>query len=158
MIQATARVLQNVVELKVSDEVWEARPVGIGSSPLARRITSLFSTVYETFRPTEPNAVHSTVTYYPKKDEILVQVGEQKWRTQSSMFGPITFEFGGRAYELHEKLTGKFGILSGGVVVASGELGFRSCVLRDSPPELEGFFASLAVGLLARTLVWEMFR
>jgi len=158
MIQATARVLQNVVELKVGDETWLAKPVGSGTSPLARRITSLFSTVYETFRPTEPDVVHSTVSYYPKKDEILIQVGEQKWKTRSSMFGPILFEFGGRNYELHEKLTGRFGILSEGTVVASGELGFRSCVLRDSPPELEGFFASLAVGLLARTLVWEMFR
>ena len=158
MIQATARILQNVVEIKVGTEEWIARPVGSTSSSLARRITSLFSTVYETFRVSEPNVVHSTVSYHPKKDEILIQIGEQKWRTRSSLFGPLTFEFGGLAYELHEKLTGRFGILTAGKLVASGELGFRSCALRDSPPELEGFFADLALGLLIRTLVWEMFR
>ncbi len=158
MIQATARILQNVVELRMGDESWICRPVGSDSAQLTRRIASLFSTTYETFRASEPNVVHSTVSYSPKKDEILVQVGEQKWRTRSSLFGPITFEFGGRPYEIHEKLTGRFGILNGGQVVATGELGFRSCALRDSPPELEGFFANLALGLLIRTLVWEMFR
>ena len=158
MIQATARILQNVVELKVGDEEWVARPVGSGSSALTRRIASLFSTVYETFRASEPGQVHSTVSYHAKKDEILIQVGEQKWRTRSSLFGPLTFEFGGVGYELHEKLTGRFGILTGGRLVASGELGFRSCRLEGAPPELEGFFADLALGLLIRTLVWEMFR
>jgi hypothetical protein len=158
MIQATARILKNVVELRVGEENWLARPVASGTSALARRITSLFSTVYETYRSVEPNTVHSTVSYHAKKDEILVQIGEQKWRTKSSIFGPITFEFGGLSYELHEKLTGRFGILERGRVVATGELGFRSCALRDSPPELEGFFANLALGLLIRTLVWEMFR
>ena len=158
MIQATARILQNVVELKVGSEEWVGRPVGTGTAAITRRITSLFSTVYETFRSVEPTAVHSTVSYHPKKDEILIQIGEQKWRTRSSLFGPLTFDFGGLPYELHEKLTGRFGILTGGRLVASGELGFRSCVLRDAPPELEGFFANLALGLLIRTLVWEMFR
>ena len=158
MIQATARILQNVVELQVGTEAWVGRPVGSSSPALTRRIASLFSTVYETFRSSEPNVVHSTVSYHAKKDEILIQIGEQKWRTRSSLFGPITFEFGGLEYELYEKLTGRFGILTGGKLIASGELGFRSCVVRDSPPELEGFFADLALGLLIRTLVWEMFR
>ena len=158
MIRATARVLQNVVELSVGEESWIGRPVASGTSALTRRITSLFSTTYETFRSVEPETVHSTVSYHPKRDEILVQVGEQKWRTKSSLFGPITFEFGGLPYELHEKLTGRFGISHQGRIVATGELGFRSCVLRDAPPELEGFFANLALGLLVRTLTWEMFR
>ncbi|MCI4335963.1 MAG: hypothetical protein L3K17_02025 [Thermoplasmata archaeon] len=158
MIQATARVLQNVIEIKVGEESWMCRPVGSGTGPITRRITSLFSTVYETFRASEPETVHSTVSYHPKKDEIIIQVGEQRWRTQSSLFGPLTFEFGGLPYELHEKLTGRFGILTGGKVVATGELGFRSVALRDAPPELEGFFANLALALLIRTLVWEMFR
>ncbi|HTT34407.1 MAG TPA: hypothetical protein VMH78_00855 [Thermoplasmata archaeon] len=158
MIQATARVLQNVVELSVGGEAWIGRPVGSGSGAISRRITALFSTVYETYRAAEPETVHSTVSYAAKKDEILIQIGEQKWRTRSSLFGPITFEFGGLAYEIHEKLTGRFGIFTNGRMVAAGELGFRSCVVRDAPPELEGFLANLALGLLIRTLVWEMFR
>lgn len=158
MIQATARVLQNVIEVKVGEESWLCKPVASGTSAITRRITSLFSTVYETFRASEPGVVHSTVSYHAKKDEIIIQVGEQRWRTQSSVFGPITFEFGGLSYELHEKLTGRFGIMTGGKVVATGELGFRSCQLKDAAPELEGFFANLALGLLIRTLVWEMFR
>jgi hypothetical protein len=158
MIRATARVLQNVIELQVSEETWTARPVATAQGAIARKIASLFSTTYETFRSPEPTVVYSTVTYHPKKDEVLIQIGEQKWRTKSSLFGPMTFEYGGVPYEIHEKLTGKFAILRESKVVASGELGFRSCVLRDSPADLEGFFANLALGYLVRTLVWEMFR
>src|SRR5690348_14863635 len=100
MIRATARVLKNVIELEVSGEAWTAVPVATAESAIARKIASLFSTTYETFRAPEPNAVYSTVTYMPKKDEVLVQVGEQKWRTKSSIFGPMTFEYGGVPYEI----------------------------------------------------------
>jgi hypothetical protein len=158
MIQATARVLQNVVELKLEREEWICRPVVTSTGAITRRIASLFATTYETYRSTDPNEVHSTVSYQAKKDEILIQLGELKWRTKSSIFGPMTFEYGGVDYEVVEKLTGRFGILTEGRVVAAGELGFRSCVIRDAPPELEGFLANLALGYLIRTLVWEMFR
>jgi hypothetical protein len=157
MIQATARVLQNVIELRLQHEEWLAKPVVTSTGAITRRIASLFSTTYETYRSTDPNEVHSTVSYQAKKDEILVQLGELKWRTKSSLFGPMTFEYGGVDYQVNEKLTGRFAILTGGRVVATGELGFRSCVIRDSPDELEGFFANLALGYLIRTLVWEMF-
>jgi hypothetical protein len=158
MIQATARVLQNVIELKLEHEEWLCRPVVTSTGAITRRIASLFATTYETYRSTDPTEVHSTVSYQAKKDEILVQLGELKWRTKSSLFGPMTFEYGGIDYQVNEKLTGRFGILTAGRVVATGELGFRSCVIRDSPPELEGFLANLALGYLIRTLVWEMFR
>ncbi|MCI4355064.1 MAG: hypothetical protein L3K06_06845 [Thermoplasmata archaeon] len=158
MIQATARVLQNVIELRLEREEWMCRPVVSATGAITRRIASLFATTYETYRSTDPNAVHSTVSYSAKKDEILVQLGELKWRTKSSLFGPMTFEYGGVDYQINEKLTGRFAILTGSRVVATGELGFRSCVIRDAPPELEGFFANLALGYLIRTLVWEMFR
>lgn len=158
MIQATARVLQNVIEIKLPHETWLCRPVAHLQSALARRIAELFSTVYETYRSTEPNEVHSTVSYHPKRDEIIVQIGEQKWRTQSSPFGPMTFEYGGLAYAIHEKLTGRFTILRESKVLATGELGFRTCTIRDPPPELEGFLANLALGYLIRNLFWEMLR
>lgn len=158
MIQATARVLQNVIEIRVGTELWICKPVVESTGAITRRLASLFSTVYETHRSTDPEEVYSTVSYHPKKDEIIIQVGEQKWRTKSSLFGPMTFEYGGLPYQVNEKLTGRFAILQGTTVVATGELGFRSCVVRDSAPELEGFFANLALGYLIRTLVWEMFR
>lgn len=158
MIQATARVLQNVIELKLDHEEWLAKPVVSSTGAITRRIAALFATTYETHRSTDPEEVHSVVSYQAKKDEILIQSGELKWRTKSSIFGPMTFEYGGVAYTVNEKLTGRFAILAGARIVATGELGFRSCVIRDSPPELEGFFANLALGYLIRTLVWEMFR
>lgn len=158
MIQATARVLQNVIELKLEREEWMCRPVVASTGAISRRIAALFATTYETYRSTEPEAVHSTVSYSAKKDEILVQIGEEKWRTVSSVFGPMTFDYGGVHYTVHEKLTGRFAILSDSKVVAAGELGFRSVVLRDASAELEPFFANLALGYLIRTLVWEMFR
>lgn len=158
MIQATARVLQNVIEIQVGGETWLCKPVVTSTGAITRRIAALFSTVYETYRSSEPGVVHSTVSYHPKKDEVIVQIGEQKWRTKSSLLGPMTFEYGGLGYSVWEKLTGRFGVMRGETLVASGELGFRSCVIREYPGELEGFLANLALGFLIRTLVWEMFR
>ncbi len=158
MIQATARVLQNVIEIQVGAEQWRCKPVVASTGAITRRVAALFSTVYETYRSSEPGVVHSTVSYHAKKDEIIVQIGEQKWRTKSSLLGPMTFEYGGISYSVWEKLTGRFGVLRGETLVASGELGFRSCVVREYPSELEGLLANLALGYLIRTLVWEMFR
>jgi hypothetical protein len=158
MITATARVLRNVIEIEVGAETWLAKPVPSMSAPIARTISALFSTVYETYRPAAPEAVYSTVSYSAKKDEILVQVGESKWRTRASMFGPMRFEFGGAGYEIHEKLTGRFWIQKDGTVVANGQLGFRSCVVKEHPAELTDFLADLALGYLIRTLFWEMLR
>ncbi|MGC2035130.1 MAG: hypothetical protein WA761_06775 [Thermoplasmata archaeon] len=158
MIEATARVLENIIEMRVGNESWTCRPVVSATGSVTRRVAALFATTYETYRSTEPEAVHSTVSYQVKKDEILIQMEEQKWRTHSSLFGPMTIEYGGVTYSIHEKLTGKFAILNGVEPIATGELGFRSCIVRDSPPELEGLFANLALGYLIRTLVWEMLR
>lgn len=158
MISATARVLQNLIEMDVGSERWICRPVVTSTGPIARRVAALFSTVYETYRPSDPTVVHSTVSYHPKKDEIIVQIGEQKWRTKSSILGPMTFEFGGLPYLVQEKLTGRFAVMQGDRLTATGELGFRSCRVRDYPGDLEGFLANLALGYLIRTLFWEMLR
>jgi hypothetical protein len=159
MIRATARVLRNVIEMEVGGEVWSCQPVAEGSGgALSKRIALLFSTRYETARASDGGKVHSTVTYQPKKDEILIQVGEQKWRTRSTVFGPITFEYANSSYTINEKLTGRFGILKGTELVASGELLFRTAVIRDYPPEMEGFLANLALGYLIRTLWWATLR
>ncbi|HEV2165498.1 MAG TPA: hypothetical protein VGS23_00745 [Thermoplasmata archaeon] len=158
MIRATARVLKNIIEIEIGPETWLARPVPSMSAPIARQLSSLFSTVYETFRPADQGSVHSIVSYHAKQDEIMVQMGETKWRTHSSAFGPLTFEYAGRAYEIHEKLTGKFAIFQDQKMVATGQLGFRSCVMNEYPADLEPFFANLSLGYLIRTLFWEMFR
>ncbi len=154
MIQATARVLQNQIEIRVGAEQWTARPVVSSTGGGGRRLAALFSTVYETRTGKEPEAVHSTVSYVPKKDEILIQIGEQKWRTHSTLFGPTTFEYGSIPYTIVEKLTGRFTILRADRAIAQGELGFRSCTLKEYPAELEVFFANLCLGYLVRTLVW----
>ena len=158
MISATARVLQNVIEMDVGEEQWICRPVVTSTGAITRRIAALFSTVYETYRSTEPGVVYSTVSYHPKKDEIIVQIGEQKWRTKSTLLGPMTFEYGGLPYSVLEKLTGKFAVMQGERLTASGELGFRSCKVRDYPGDLEGFLANLALAYLIRNLFWEMLR
>jgi hypothetical protein len=159
MIRATARVLRNVIEMEVGGEAWTCQPVAEGGSGvLSHRIALLFSTRYETIRASDGGKVHSTVTYQPKKDEILVQVGEQKWHTRSTLFGPITFDYGNSVYTINEKLTGRFGILKGTDLIASGELLFRTAVIRDYPAEMEGFLANLALGYLIRTLWWATLR
>jgi hypothetical protein len=156
MIEATARVLQNVIEVRVGPEPWVAKPVISGSNPIGRALSAMFSTTYQTFRATEPDQVHSTVTYFPKKDEIVIQVGEERWQTKSSVFGPMLFEYGGVEYAIREKLTGRFGVFRAEKLVAAGELGFRTCQLRDYPDGMEGFLGQLMVGYLIRTLFWQI--
>lgn len=158
MIRATARVTRNVIEIEVSGETWVAKPVPSLSAPIAKQLSQLFSTVYEVFRPDDPKNPRSTVSYSAKKDEILVQSGEERLRTKSSLFGPMTFEIDNVRFEVHEKLTGRFGIFRAGVLVGTGQLGFRSCEIKESPAELEVMLANLAIGYLIRTLFWEMFR
>ncbi|HXY47725.1 MAG TPA: hypothetical protein VEK13_07530 [Thermoplasmata archaeon] len=157
MIQATARVLKNVIEVQVGDETWVARPVESGQAGFARRIVALFSTEYVTYRPNGPTEAHSTISYHPKSDEIRIQIGEEHWRTQSTTVGPMTIDYGGVHFTINERLTGRFAILRGSEPVGLGQLGFRSCVIRDYPPDLEIFFANLALGYVIRTLTWEIF-
>lgn len=158
MIQATARLLKNVIEVQVGEETWTARPVESGQAGLGRRIAALFSTDYVTYRPTSPDEVHSTVVYRVKGDEIRIQVGEQHWHTTSTTFGPMTIEYGGVHYTINERLTGRFAVLDGATPVAVGQLGFRSCQIREYPVDLESFLANLSLGYVIRTLTWEMFR
>lgn len=154
MIQATARILQNVIEIEVGSEKWTAKPVVQATGTVTRKLAALFSTVYEVHTPRDPGEIHSTVSYHPKKDEIIVQIGEQKWRTQSSLFGPTTFTYSGINYSIVEKLTGKFAILRDVRPMGHGELGFRSCTVKEYPADLEVFLANLCLGYLIRNLFW----
>jgi hypothetical protein len=154
MIQATARVLKNVVEIKVGEVVWDCRPVQSAEDGLGNRIAALFSTDYHTFVPPRTDQVHSTVTYRRKTDEIRIHVGDQSWRTVSTTVGPMTIEYNGVRYTINERLTGRFTILRGTDPVAVGQLGFRSCTIDEYPPELEPFLANIALGYVIRTLAW----
>ncbi len=155
MIQATARVLKNIIEVQVGDDAWVGRPREATEAGLVRRIAALFSTDYLVYRAAKPNEVHSTVTYHAKTDEIRIQLGEELWRTRSSAFGPLTIDYGGVQYTINERLTGRFAVLRGAEPVGVGQLGFRSCTIRDYPADLEVFFGHLALGYVIRTLTWE---
>ncbi|HXW67416.1 MAG TPA: hypothetical protein VEL82_06035 [Thermoplasmata archaeon] len=157
MILATARVLRNVIEIKVGDALWECRPVQSEQQGVGAAVAALFSTEYHTFLPGRPAEVHSTVTYLRKNDEIRIQVGDQRWRTVSQPLGPMTVDYNGVHLTINERLTGRFGILRGNESVATVQLGFRSCRLEGYPSELEPFFANLALGYVIRTLTWETF-
>jgi len=158
MIEATARVLKNVIELEVGSERWVARPAGSEEPTLGRRIAALFATEYRTYRDSEPATVHSVVSYHAKSDEIHIRLGETLVRTVGTVFGPLKLEYGGVTFTINERLTGRFSILKRESPVATGQLGFRSCVIRDYPADLEVIFADLAIGYVIRTLTWEMFR
>jgi hypothetical protein len=157
MIQATARVLKNIVEIQVGADSWVGRPKEAGEAGLGRKLAALFSTDYLVYRSDAPTEVHSTVSYRPKTDEIRIQVGEQIWKTRSTTFGPMTIEYGGVPFTINERLTGRFAVLRGKEPVAVGQLGFRSCAIRDYPAELEVFLGNLALGYVIRTLTWEGF-
>jgi len=156
MIQATARILRNVIELQIGEATWVGRPIEAEQGGLSGRIAALFSTEYHLYRPDEPTVPDSTISYRAKSDEIRIQTAEQSWKTVSSTFGPMTVEYGAVTYTIHERLTGRFAVLNGAKPVAVGQLGYRSCAVRDYPPELEMFLAHLALGYVIRTLTWEM--
>ncbi len=156
MIQATARVLKNVIEIRVGELLWEGRPVQSAQEGLGSRVAALFSTEYHTYVPPEMDRVHSTVTYHRKNDELRIHVGDQTWRTVATTFGPMTIDYHGVHYTINERLTGRFVVLRGIDPVGVGQLGFRSCTIQDYPPELEPFLANLALGYVIRTLAWEM--
>ncbi len=157
MIEATARVLKNVIELRVGNEDWTARPAGADDAGIGRRIAALFATEYLTYRSSEPAVVHSTVSYHAKIDEIRIQLGGNLVKTTSTAFGPLGLNYGGVHFTINERLTGRFTILRETEPVGIGQLGFRSCTLKDYPAELEVIFANLSVGYVIRTLTWEMF-
>jgi len=156
MIQATARILKNVIEVRVGDAVWVGRPIEAEQGGLANRLAALFSSEYHLYRPESPTVPDSTISYRAKIDEIRIQTAEDSWKTRSSVFGPMTIDYGGTTFTIHERLTGRFAILEGTNPVAVGQLGYRSCVLKDYRPELETFLAHLALGYVVRTLTWEM--
>ena len=157
MIEATARVLKNVIELRVGNEEWTARPAGADDAGIGRRIAAMFSTEYLTYRGSDPGVVHSTVSYHAKNDEIRIQLGGNLVKTTSTAFGPLGLNYGGVQFTINERLTGRFTILRDDSPVGIGQLGFRSCTLKEYPPELEIIFANLAIGYVIRTLTWEMF-
>jgi hypothetical protein len=157
MIEATARVMKNVIEVKVGEATWLGRPVEGEHEGLGPRVRALFSTEYHLYRPEEPEEVAATISYRAKSDEIRIQVGEESWKTRSTMLGPLSIDYGGVTYTINERLTGRFAVLDGETVVANGQLGFRSCVVRDYPAALETFLGHLALGYVVRTLTWEMF-
>jgi len=156
MIQATARILRNVIDLQIREALWLGRPIEAEQGGLGGKIAALFSTEYHLYRPDEPTTPEATISYRAKSDEIRIQTNELSWRTVSSTFGPMTVEYGGVTYTIHERLTGRFAVLNGAQPIAVGQLGYRSCVIRDYPPELETFLAHLALGYVIRTLTWEM--
>jgi hypothetical protein len=157
MIRATARVLKNVIEIEVGEEVWTGRPIESESPGLGRKIAALFSTEYVLERPSAEADGRSIVSYRAKADEIRIQVGEDLWKTRSTMLGPMTILYAGVEYQINERLTGRFAVLRGADPVGVGRLGFRSCVIEEYPPALEVFLAHLALGYVVRTLTWEMF-
>lgn len=156
MIQATARILKNVIEVRVGDAVWLGRPIEAELGGLGHRLAALFSTEYHLYRPDRLQEPEATISYRAKADEIRIQAGDASWKTKSSLFGPMTVDYAGRQLTINERLTGRFAVLNGGAPVAVGQLGFRSCTIREYPAELEEFLVHLALGYVVRTLTWEM--
>ncbi len=155
-ITATARVLKNYIQVDVGSQQWTARPMTSAQGGVSRAISALFSTRYQIFSDGASTEALATVSYEFKRDEILIQVGERKWRTRSSLFGPTFLEFDGTNYSIYEKITGRFAILHGEKVVAQGQCRFRSVTMNEYPPAMETFLAHLSVGILIRTLVSEL--
>ncbi|MGP8077951.1 MAG: hypothetical protein ACLQD8_01875 [Thermoplasmata archaeon] len=156
MIQATARILKNVIELRIGDEPWIGRPVQAEQGGIGHRIAALFSTEFHVYRSAAPEVVESTVSYRAKADEIRIRIGDESWRTQSTTFGPMTIEYGGAKYTIIERLTGRFAIANGAAPVGVGQIGFRTCTIQEYPPELETFLGFLALGYVIRHLTWQM--
>ena len=63
MIQATARILRNVIEVRVGESLWVGRPIEAEQGGLGRKLAALFSTEYHLYRPDRPNEVEATISY-----------------------------------------------------------------------------------------------
>ncbi len=133
-----------------------ARPRVTGATSVGRAISALFSTEYEVFKETDPDHPIAHVSYLAKRDEVVIQQDEERWQTRSSAFGPMRITYNAIDYQIHEKITGRFAILHGEDVIAQGECRFRSVTLPEYPPEMEMFLGRLSLGLLIRTLFWEL--
>ncbi|MDE1819823.1 MAG: hypothetical protein KGJ23_02395 [Euryarchaeota archaeon] len=133
-----------------------ARPRVTGATSVGRAISALFSTEYEIFAETDPDHPLAHVSYLAKRDEIVIQKDDERWQTRSSAFGPMVVNYNSIDYHIYEKITGRFAILRGEDMIAAGECRFRSVTLPEYPAELEEFLGRLALGLLIRTLFWEL--
>jgi hypothetical protein len=156
-VSATAKILKNLIRIEVGQAVWIARPIPSGQGHIMRAISTLFSThyhVYDSEKEDKPPV--ASVYYYPVRDEILVQVEEQKWRTKSNTFGPTLFVYEDIEYALHEKITGRFFIVEGERLVAEGRCQFRSVIMESYDKKMETFLGYLSIGLLIRTLSGEL--
>ncbi len=158
-IVATARVLKNVISVEIGATEWTAVPTPTWKGRIAGALSALFTThytIYPAGKERKEGEGIASVSYYPVKDEIMIQVEEHKWRTVSNLFGPSKITYDGVEYALHEKITGRFSMLRGTEVVVEGRARFRSIQVDRYPHELEAFVAYLAVGLLIRVLFGEL--
>lgn len=150
-------MLRNIISVEVGPVEWSAIPKPAWKGKIAGAISALFTTNYAVYiagkEDEEPLAV---VSYYPVKDEVLVQVGEHHYRTVSNLFGPTKIVYDGVEYMIHEKITGRFSILRGNELIVEGRARFRSIIVDKYPEALEPFIAYLSVGLLIRILFGEL--
>lgn len=145
-----------MIQVETGKQRWLAKPRPSGTTSVGRVLSALFSTDYEMFPEATPEKRDADVSYHAKRDEIVIQVDEERWQTKSSLFGPMTFHYQGADYLLSEKITGRFALLRGADVVAEGQYRFRSVTIPTYPPDMELFLSRLALGLLIRTVFWEL--
>lgn len=149
--------MKNEIHVEVGPTEWVAKPIPAWTGSLGRTISALFSTHYKIYAlGSEQGEPQAHVSYYPLKDQILIQIGEEKWQTRSTRFGPAKFDHEGVQYTIFEKMTGRFAIERTGTVVAEGKCRFRSVVVTHYLPGLETFLGYLVVGLLIRNLMGEL--
>ncbi len=150
-------MLRNIISIEIGDVTWTAVPNPSRKGGISGAISALFTTHY-TIHPEgkESDEPLASVSYYPVKDEILIQIGERHYRTVSNLFGPTRVAFENEEYMIHEKITGRFSVLKGNELIVEGRARFRSIQVDRYPEKLEPFVAYLSVGLLIRILFGEL--
>lgn len=142
----------------ITIETGKAELLAVPQPTLKGKIAGAISTLFSTHYAIYASADHvgpplSHVTYYPLKDDILIQVGEEKWGTHSTEYGPSKITYNDVEYTIYEKLTGKFFITQYEALIAEGHTHFRSVIVDKYPPKLEDFMVNLSVAILVRLLL-----
>lgn len=155
MITVIARLLKNDITIDVNGTKYIARPSGWNFKGTYHRLKRLFTLKYEIYDSREN--LTAIVVYDDIHDEILIQKGEQKWKTKSAMFSPTEFKYNEHTYMIHEKLTGLIYITCENEIVATGICGFKSVKFSKYNDELKDILPELAVGYCIKILTLDMF-
>ncbi len=154
-IVAIADLPKRVFRIDVGRTPWRAIPSPSDLCGPVYASSSLYSTRYRIFRAEEETPI-ATVSYQFSEDNILIESGLSRWKTETNSFGPSHILYEGTDFTIVETVTGKFIVLGHGQPVIRGWVRSRTVTIESHPAKISVFATCLATGFLMRTLLNEL--